>query len=277
MKHELVLDEYQVEIDYSVEGNLKSFKEEVLNTLNQHHQNFGITDQMFSGGMDSVFILRSLQELGLSPTLHTMSFSKDNTDYGALLAKAQCKKFGAKEPDFFYVDKDDFLKHVNFVTYEKKIAYPTLHCYYMDYYASKMGDKKLFFGMCEYRTSNGIVILNNVIQEVKEGSPNRFYGFESSETFLAFVNNPIFKLNYLKDNGPAKFGENIWRVRDLVYTNCYPEIEVIPKSNHNDNYITTPFCGEFLPTIMRLYPLVFTRKSFHFNAQEYLNKKINKT
>ena len=273
MKHELGPDEYRVELDYSVEANLKSFKEEVLNTLNQHHQNFGITDQMFSGGMDSTFILRALQELGLSPHLHTISFSKDNTDYGALLAKAQCKKFGAKEPEFFYLDRDDFLKHVNFVTYEKKIGYSTVHCYYMDYYATKTGDKKLFFGMCEYRTSKGIVTLNNAIQAVKEGSPNKFYGFESSETFLAFVNNPIFKLNYLKDNPFAKFGENIWWVRDLVYTNCYPEIEIIPKNNHDDAYITTPFCSEFFPTIEKLYPTVFSRKSFHFNAQEYLNRK----
>lgn len=273
MKHELGPDEYRVELDYSVEVNLKSFKEEVLSTLNQHHQNFDITDQMFSGGMDSVFILRALQELGLNPHLHTISFSKDNTDYDSLLAKTQCKKFGAKEPEFFYVDKDDFLNHVNFVTYEKKIAYPTLHCYYMDYYALKTGDKKLFFGMCEYRTSKGIVTLNNVIQAVKEGSPNKFYGFESSETFLAFVKNTLFKLNYLKDN-PLDMGrDNIWHIRDLIYSNCYPEIGIIPKRPHNDAYISTPFCNEFFPTIMKLYPAVFSRKSFHFNAQKYLNRK----
>lgn len=273
MKHELMLDEYQVAIDYSVEGNLKSFKEEVLNTLNQHYQNFGITDQMFSGGMDSVFILRSLQELGLNPHLHTISFLKDQTDYDSLQAKDQCKKFGAKEPEFFYVDKDDFLKHVNFVTYEKKIAYPTLHCYYMDYYASKMGDKKLFFGMCEYRTCNGIVILNNVIQEVKEGNPNKFYGFESSETFLAFINNPIFKSNYLKNNSISMGRNDIWLVRDLVYTDCYPQMQIIPKRPHTDEYISTPFCSEYLPTIMKLYPIVFLRRPFQFNAQKYLNRK----
>jgi hypothetical protein len=273
MKHELGPDEYRVELDYSVESNLKSFKEEVLNTLNQHYQNFGIKDQMFSGGMDSTFILRSLQELGLNPQLHTISFSKDNTDYGALLAKAQCKKFGAKEPEFFYLDKDDFLKYVNFVTYEKKIAYPALQGYYMDYYASKMGDKKLFFGMCEYRTTKGIVILNNAIQAVKEGSPNRFYGFESSETFLAFINDPIFKLNYLKDNPSSIFGEYIWRVRDLVYASCYPEIGLISKRPHDSDYIGTPFNVELLPTIKKMYPIVFSRKSFRFNAQEYLNRK----
>jgi hypothetical protein len=273
MKHELRPDEYRVELDYSVEANLKSFKEEVLNTLNQHYQNFGITDQMFSGGMDSTFILKSLQVLGLSPHLHTMSFSKDNTDYGALLAKAQCKKFGVKEPEFFYVDKDDFLNHVNFITYEKKIGYPSPHCYYMDYYASKMGNKKLFFGMCEYRTSKGVVTLNKAIHAVKEGVPNRFYGFESSETFLAFVNNTIFKRNYLKDN-PFEMGrENIWHVRDLIYSNCYPKIEIIPKRGHEDDYVSKSFCDEFFPTIMKLYPSVFSRKSFQFNAQEYLNRK----
>lgn len=94
MKHELVyINEYRITLDYSVEQDLRSFKEEVLNHLYTVHKEVGVDSIMFSGGMDSTFILRSLLELGITPRLHTLSFSKDQTDYDSLQAITQCKKF----------------------------------------------------------------------------------------------------------------------------------------------------------------------------------------
>jgi hypothetical protein len=139
MKHELIyVNEYRISLDYSVEDSLKTFKEEVIDALNLVHKDFNVNDQMFSGGMDSTFILRSLLELGINPKLHTISFSKDQTDYDSLRAKDQCKKFGVQEPEFFYIDRDEFYKHVDFLTYGKGIAFPTLHCYFVDYFISRM-------------------------------------------------------------------------------------------------------------------------------------------
>jgi 3'-phosphoadenosine 5'-phosphosulfate sulfotransferase (PAPS reductase)/FAD synthetase len=61
MKTELVyINEFRVELDYSVEENLKSFKEEVLNRLYTIHKDCSVDALMFSGGMDSTLILASL-------------------------------------------------------------------------------------------------------------------------------------------------------------------------------------------------------------------------
>lgn len=281
MKHELLyINEYRLYIDGSAEEGLKTFKEEVLDALYSAHKNFNVDSQLFSGGMDSTFILRSLLELGVTPKLHTFSFSKDNTDYGSLQVKAQCKKFGVKEPEFFYMDKYEFFKHVDILTYEKGIAYPTRHCYYMDYFLSLMEDKKFFCGMaCEYRTSKGLVTMNVAPQALRQFNPNRIFGFDSSKTFLAFVNDPIFKQNYLKENEIIEgYGEeNIWRVRDLIYSNCYPEIGIITKKDHDDDYLATHFQFNKLPEIKRLLPIVFLMQPAVFNAQEYLNKKTHET
>jgi len=118
MKHELVyVNEYRMHLDYSVEAGIKSFKEEVLNRLGLIHKESSVNDLLFSGGMDSTFILRSLLELGINPQLHTFSFSKDQTDYGSLRVKEQCKKFGVKEPELFYIDKFELFKHVDILTF----------------------------------------------------------------------------------------------------------------------------------------------------------------
>ena len=278
MKHELIyVNEYRMHLDYSVEDNLKSFKEEVLNRLNFVHKEFAVSSQMFSGGMDSTFILRSLLELGVNPQLHTLSFSKDQTDYDSLRVKDQCKKFGLKEPEFFYVDKYDLFKHIDILTYDKKIAYPTLHCYYVDYFLSTMGEEKFFCGMsCEYRSSKGTITMNVAPPFIKCANPDRLYGFDSSETFLAYVNNQIFKANYLKDNPVIEqYGENIWCIRDLIYSDCYPEIGIITKKAPSDGYITSDFYEHKLPAIKNMYPIVYLMQPYRFNAQEYLSQKEN--
>jgi hypothetical protein len=275
MKHELVyINEYRLSLDYSVEEGLKPFKEEVLDALHGAYKNFGVNDQMFSGGMDSTFILRSLLELGITPQLHTLSFSKDQTDYDCLRVKDQCKKFGIQEPEFFYLDKYDFFKHVDILTHENGVAFPTLHCYYVDYFLSKMADKKFFCGMsCEYRTSKGVITMNVAPPAIKRANPDRLYGFDSSKTFLAFVNNPIFKNNFLEKNQMTEsYGENIWRIRDLIYSDCYPEIGIIPKKCPEDNYLSWHFNEYKLPTIKRLHPAIFLMRPFYFNAKDYFSR-----
>jgi hypothetical protein len=268
-----------VHLDYSVEANVKSFKEEVLNRLNTIHKEFSVNDLLFSGGMDSTFTLRSLLELGISPQLHTFSFSKDQTDYGSLQVKNQCKKFGVKEPKFFYIDKFEFFKHVDILTFEKEIAYPNMHCYLMDYYLSLMDGKKFFSGIaCEHKTSKGIVTISVAPPTLKYFNPDRLYGFECSETFFAYVNNPIFKANYLKDNPKIEpYGENIWHIRDLIYSDCYSDLGIIPKKMHDDKYISMHYHEQKLPVILKMHPVIFMMQPYRFNAQEYLNQKAEET
>jgi len=278
MNHELAyVNEYRMSLDYSVEDNLKTFKEEVLDALNAVHKDFNVNDQMFSGGMDSTFILKSLLELGINPKLHTISFSEDQTDYDSLRVKDQCKKFGIPNPEFFYIDRYKFFRHVDFLTYEKRIAYPTLHCYYVDYFLSKMEDKSFFCGMsCEYRASNGFITMNVAPPTIKRCNPNKLYGFDSSKTFLSYINNEIFKNNFLKENPTIDtYGENIWYIRDLIYNNCYPEIGIINKHVPDDKYLSTHFYERMVPAIRSLHPIVFLTKPFIFDVKKYFNERTN--
>lgn len=276
MKQKLTLNnKYEIVLDYSVEKDLKSFKEEVLNSLYNIHKELSIENQTFSGGMDSVFILRSLLELGITPKLHTFSFFKNQTDYDSLLAKEQCKKFGVKEPEFFYLDKNAFFDHVKFTTFDRKIAFPFLHGYYVDYFLSTKKDEKFFCGMSvEYKTSDGIITMNPGPFIVKKHNPNRLYGFDDSRTFLAYINHSLFKENYLNKNPTNKrYGENVWYIRDLVYKSCYPEIDIIKKTFPYDKHIVEEFESNLSPVIQALRPAVFRTIPFRFDAKEYLDKK----
>lgn len=278
MKKELVyINEYRVEIDYSVEENLKSFKEEVLNTLYKNHKEHSVNNLLFSGGNDSTFILKSLQELGINPKLHSLSFSKDNSDIGSLQTKEQCKKFGLQEPEFLYLDKYELYKHIDILTFEKRIAYPALHCYFMDYYLSLMEGEQFFCGMsCEYRYSNGILFLPVAPPAIKFYNPYRLFGYDSSETFLAFVNDPIFKDNYLQENGEIPFwGENVWRIRDLIYNNCYPELQLPSKCPIEADYVSIDYYDQKLKLIKEMHPEIFWMQPFRFNVKEYFDRKNN--
>jgi hypothetical protein len=129
---------------------------------------------------------------------------------------------------------------------------------------------------CEYRTSNGVITMNVAPPAIKRANPDRLYGFDSSKTFLAFVNNPIFKDNFLKENPMTEsYGENIWRIRDLIYNDCYPEIGIITKKFPDDKHISSHFYEHKLPNIQRFHPVVFLMRPFKFNAEEYLKEKNN--
>jgi len=275
MKHEIIVhNEYKIHLDYSVEKDLKSFKEEVLAELYSLYKNEGVVDLMFSGGMDGAFILRSLMELGVKPNLHTLSFSKDGSDYDSLQAKQRCKEFGFPEPNFFVMEKEDIINHITSCTFEYQKAYPTLHCYYVDYFLSKTKDTKFYCGMtCEYRLSGDIIKMQVAPQILKHDNPNRLYGFTTSRTFLSYVNDPVFKNNYLKEPPPSLLGENLWHVRDLIYNNCYPDITIIQKNRPDDQDIANHFYNALHPLIKENYPLLFHINPFVFNVTEYFKRK----
>lgn len=273
------VNEYRVELDYSVEENLKSFKEEVLNQLYKHHKESSVDTLLFSGGMDSSLILRGLQELGINPKLYTLSHSKDGMDHAPSLAKTRCRQFGVGEPEIFYVDQDDIFKYIDNLTYKEGIAYPSLGAYTMDYFLSNMGDLKVFCGMsCEYRVyKDGIIKMLLGPPFLRATRPNRFYGFDSSETFLAFVNHRIFKANYLNPIPSVKpFGDNVWYIRDLIYKDAYPELGLPIKRDNDEMHILNHFNNVLLPGIKAMYPIPFTMKPWCFDSNEYFAKKEQK-
>ncbi len=271
----ITINEYKIIIDYSVEKDLKSFKEEVLNELYSIYKNQNVNDLLFSGGMDSTFILRSFLELGIKPNLHTLCFAEDASDYDSINAKQQCKKYGIKEPNFFFLDIKDIVEHINFLTFEKQVALPSLHGYYVDYFLSKMQEIKFFSGMsCEFRLlPNGIITMGIGPPLLKLKTPNRLYGFDTSRTILSYVNDSIFKDNYLKKQPQCPIGENKWHIRNLIYNNCYSDISIIEKNLPGDKHISEFFHKNFVPIIIEKFPLMGLIKPFAFNVQEYFQNK----
>ena len=86
----------------------------------------------------------------------------------------------------------------------------------------------------------------------------------------------MFKDNYLKPNPSNFLGENVWHIRDLIYSSCYPEMGIIPKQNHEDSYIAVDFFEQKLPPIKNLYPIIFMTKPFKFDAKAYHAQKEQK-
>jgi hypothetical protein len=79
--------------------------------------------------------------------------------------------------------------------------------------------------------------------------------------------------NFLEENQTTEaYGENIWRIRDLIYSDCYPEIGIIPKKCPEDTHISAHFHEHKMPTIKRLHPAIFLMRPFYFNAKDYFSK-----
>ena len=234
-------------IDYSVKDSLKSFKQEVLDELYRVHLQQGEMPLLFSGGMDGTFILRSLQELGVKVKTLSFSFSKDNDDFECQLVKKRCKQYGIENPEFFYFDDKKFFKHINALRSEKNIVYPAIHGFLMDYCVNDSQYDKFYCGMsCEYKLIQGKIVMPPMPQLFKKYNPNKTFGFTTDRTFLSYFKHPLFVSNYKKSNPPMYDGsEDKWYVRDLIYMDCFPDIERSTK-NFTDiwtsrNHIAIPF------------------------------------
>lgn len=218
--------QYNIDIDYSVKDTLKTFKEEVLDELYAQYSLHGNMPVMFSGGMDSTFIVRSLIELGIKPKTSSFSFSTDNSDYESQLVKRRCAEHGLDDPEFIYIDCDGFTNHCRYLNEERNIKYSSLHGYLVDYFLSKTGDIKFMSGMsCEYKIRDNNIIMLSLPYTVKRNNPDRVFGFSTDRTFLSYFKHKQFIDNY-KKKIPKILNRNtdMWFVRDLIYMDCYPDI-----------------------------------------------------
>jgi hypothetical protein len=270
--------QFKIDFDYSVEDNLETFKEEVLNHLYDTHKTNGEMPLLFSGGMDSTFLLRSLLELGIKPKLLTMSFSKNNNSYECNLVKNRCEKYGIKDIEFFYMDDKKVLGYINHLIYDKNIAYPMLHGFYLHYLLEKFSDQKFFSGMgSEFKLFKNIIKFNMGPCLVKQNNPNRLFDFSSSRTFLSYINSDTFlsniNLNYTILPAELQARPEFY-VRDEIYIHCYPDIDRALKTIPLDtNNIVEPFVNEIIPVINERFPSFEKAKAFYFNIDEYFNRK----
>jgi len=198
MFHQIInINEYIIRIDYTVEKTLKTFKEEVLDQLYSTYKLNGDIPLLFSGGMDSTFLLRSLLELGIKPRTLTMSFSKDHDTHDCNLVRERCKQYGLGDPDFLYIEEDAFFEHVRHLIFDKSIAYPMLHGFYISYILNTYSNVKFFTGMgSEFKLFDNLIKMPVGPQLVKQNNPNRLYDFATSRTFLSYLNHEQFDIDY---------------------------------------------------------------------------------
>ena len=276
MHHQVfTVNEYKIDLDYSVVNSLKSFKEEVLEELYNVYKLQGEMYVLFSGGMDSTFILRSLMELGFKPRTITFSFSKNNDDFDCELVKSKCKKYGLAPPEFFYMDEQGFFNHLEYLVDFKKIAYPMLHGYFMDYFLKTFKFSKFYSGIsCEYKLRDNKVFLPVGPQLIKQNNPNQLYGFTTDRTFLSYFKNKILIDNYRKTFPPLVNGQpDYFYVRDLIYMDCYPDMNRESKNAPNPwrDYIKIPYYTEILPHLEQRYPLIYSIKPCEFDIDFLVN------
>lgn len=265
----------EVELDYSVESDLKSFKEEVLDELSRQRDLYGDIPLFFSGGMDSTFILRSLLELGIKPRLVTFSFSEANDDYDSNLVKAICKKYNIDEPEFFYADVDKFIEFTRHIVCDKNITYPVFHGYFMHYALSCFPDQKFYSGMaCEYKIYDNNIMMPYNPHLVKQYNKKRLLDYTTSRTFLSYINHEKFISNYKKEVPVEYEALASLYIRDEIYLSCYPDMEREMKRFPDLSYIMDPFYRDINPLIKDKFMTTNTVK-FNFDVDKYFERKTN--
>jgi hypothetical protein len=262
---------FNLELDYYVESTLKSFKEEVFDSLYEQHKKHNVERLLLSDGMDSSFIALCLQEIGIPFKPLSFIFSKKQNHVTKEIINF-CKA-NAFIPSFFLIEKELFFKHVEYLTYEKKIAYPVLNGYYVDYMLNNF-QENFFSGMSvEFKYYNNSYISLGMVGPylVKRNNPNRLFGFASSRTFLAYINNPVFQANYKIDLSKLERDDEYY-IRDLIYTSIFPNLNIKRKTSWDDNHITIKFEKEYLPKIKKEVPWVFELKNYKFYVDQYFKK-----
>ena len=209
--HRIDNNEFKIDIDYSVEANLKPFKEEVLDQVYSLYKVHGNIPVLFSGGNDSTFILRVLLELGITPHLVTFDYDPLYQWKSSNRARDVCKSLSLKEPEFFHLDIKKLIEHSTYLINEKNIAYPMIHAFILDYILSVYKDTKFYSGFgAEFKFDGEKIRIVLGPWLGKQNNPGRLFDFVSSRTFLSYINHPAFVSNYktpLRRVGNDMFGK----------------------------------------------------------------------
>lgn len=275
MIQEIINNNYQIRFDYSVENSLKSFKEEVLDELYTIYQKKNVNGLLLSGGMDSTFVLRSLIELGLKPKLYTYIHTNEFLDRDTSTVKNICKKYGFEEPDYILIDSKILTDHM-FKLRDENFAFQTIHSYCIDYVLSKIDDNCFSGLMSEYSIQDKCIIpIQPYPFFIMKKNKDRVFTLTNDKTFLSFVNEEIFLKNWKKEFPDEVYGNYSWGVRDLIYSNCYPDMDVVRKRHSEHRDLINSFSYTISKNIRDIVPEPFAVNPFRFNIEKYFfNKKL---
>jgi hypothetical protein len=278
--HRVEDNEFKIDIDFTVEQDLKTFKEEVMDYVYILHKTHGIRNLLFSGGNDSTFLLQVLLELGITPDLLTLSFDPTFNNKVCSRAKEVCKSLSLKEPEFFFTDYKKIYEHASYIINEKNIAYPMVHAFNIDYVLNVYKDIKFLSGMgSEFKFDGAQVRLPPGPWLVKQNNPGRLYDFTSSRTFLSYINHELFVANYTKPvkriNGGLFGPKDEWYIRDLIYNDCYKKLN-LPSKTTNDGGRELKKLDEDIAVLFhdKIPDMMWGKiKPFYFDVIKYFNNK----
>jgi len=270
MKYNFIhINKCDVEIDFSVESTLKSFKEEVLDHFERICKNKDVK-LILSGGGDSRFIARCLIELGIPFTACTYVHKKDLSDYDSLVSTSFCRQWKIKhEP--IYLDERLFAEFVMDISQNSKVVYRIQNPYMM-HYMMKLQEERGFKGIflsgagSEFKVVNGKMPLpwNNTLIEIY--CPDKWFNFTTDRTLLSYVRHPIF-LKEFKNTKEIGFD-----IRDRIYRECFPDT-VFPKKNRGAHFHIEEWFWKNLPIITAANPLLVPTENFEWDFETYLIEK----
>lgn len=273
MKHIIIKSppSISVELDYSVHKDLKSYKEEVLDSLYKIYKKHSVDRLLLSDGRDSSFIAMCLKELGISFKPLSIIFSKYQTLTTSKIINF-CKSINVT-PSFFVIEEEAFLNHVKVLTYDKKIAYPMIMGYYSDFLTTQLQDKFFcgFGSEFRYEGNGELSIGMHTPALLLERYPDFFFNFKNSRVLFSYVNHPMFK-KYYKLNQMSIPRPDIWYIRDLIYNSEFSNLSLEPKQPWHDNALVKKF-NEFLPEIKKEIPWVFELNKVVFDVNKYFENK----
>ena len=277
MNHCIENNEYKVDIDYTVDVNLKSFKEEVLDCVYDLYKTHGDITLLFSGGNDSSFLLRTCIELGITPQTISFIFTQNYNSEDIKRAKQFCSSYSLKELEFVNIDGNEIINHINYLTEEEGIVYPQIHGYVMDYFLKTNKGTKYISGMGSEFKQHGLELkFPPMPWMVKANNPDQLFDFTTSRTFLSYVNNKINVDNYKKqtkiyftENGYPR--SNQWYIRDLIYNDCYPDLN-LPYKTESDFESSFDKVIKLCEKKYKASPIK-DLKPYFFNVDEYFKQK----
>jgi len=270
MKYNFIhINKCDVEIDFSVESTLKSFKEEVLDHFEQICKNKDVK-LILSGGGDSRFIARCLIELGIPFTACTYVHKKDLSDYDSLVSTSFCRQWKIKhEP--IYLDERLFSEFVMHRSQTNRVVHRVFNLYMMEYMMKLQQDKGFqgifLSGACsEYKVINGKMPITWQCRELIRNNSEKWFNFTTDRILLSYVRHPIF----LKEFKTTK--EKGFDIRDKIYKDCFPDT-VFPKKNRGSHFHIEDWFNKKLPIITAANPMLCVTDLFEWDFEKYLIEK----
>lgn len=263
------INKCEVDIDFSVESTLKSFKEEVLDHFEQICKNKDVK-LILSGGSDSRFIARCLIELGIPFTACTYVHKKDLSDYDSLVSTSFCRQWKINhEP--IYLNERLFAEFVMDRSQNAGVFHRIQNPYMMEYMMKlqeEKGFKGIFLsGACsEYKVINGKMPLPWHCQALIKHNEGKWFNFTTDRILLSYVRHPIF----LKEFKTTQ--EKGFDIRDKIYQECFSDT-VFPKKNRGAHFHIEDWFVKKLPIISGSNPALRVTEHFEWDFEKYLIEK----